>query len=163
MGSFINLVDLVSADNINFHHRRSNDHDSSAFSPEGRHQKMIIVANYLPLNSEKDDITGRWCFSYDEDSIFRQLKDGLSSDIDFVYVGSLKVDVDKSEQENVSQLLEEFNCFPTFIPARTICRLYFIACFLCIRVPAMASMSHFGRLMFLLTRYLPIKLWKFLT
>jgi len=117
MGSFINLVDLVSADNINFRHRQSNDHDSSAFSPERIHRKMIIVANYLPLNSKKDDITGRWCFSYDEDSIFRQLKDGLSSDINVVYVGSLKVDVDESEQENVSQLLEEFNCFPTFIPS----------------------------------------------
>ncbi|AES71424.1 putative alpha,alpha-trehalose-phosphate synthase (UDP-forming) [Medicago truncatula] len=117
MGSCINLVDLVSADNINFHRRQSNDHDSSAFSPEGIHWKMIIIANYLALNSKKDDITGRWCFSYDEDSIFRQLKDGLSSDIDVVYVGSLKVDVDKSEQDNVSQLLEEFNSFPTFIPS----------------------------------------------
>ncbi|KEH34472.1 putative alpha,alpha-trehalose-phosphate synthase (UDP-forming) [Medicago truncatula] len=78
---------------------------------------MIIIANYLALNSKKDDITGRWCFSYDEDSIFRQLKDGLSSDIDVVYVGSLKVNVDKSEQDNVSQFLAEFNSFPTFIPS----------------------------------------------
>ncbi|RHN67869.1 putative alpha,alpha-trehalose-phosphate synthase (UDP-forming) [Medicago truncatula] len=70
---------------------------------EGIHRKTIIVANYLPLNSKKYDITGRWCFSYDEDSIFRQLKDGLSFDIDV--------------QDNVSQLLEEFNSFPTFIPS----------------------------------------------
>nr|XP_027190909.1 probable alpha,alpha-trehalose-phosphate synthase [UDP-forming] 9 isoform X2 [Cicer arietinum] len=79
---------------------------------------MIVVANFLPLNAKKDDISGRWCFSYDEDSIFWQLKDGLSSDIDVVYVGSLEVDVDESEQEEVSlQLLEEFNCVPTFIPS----------------------------------------------
>ncbi|AES76053.1 trehalose-phosphatase/synthase, putative [Medicago truncatula] len=40
----------------------------------------------------------QWCFSYDEDSIFRELKDNLSYDIGVVYK------------------LEEFNFLPTFIP-----------------------------------------------
>lgn len=95
----------------------NDDDDSNAFSSEYKH-KIIIVSNFLPLNAKKDSISGRWCFSYDEDSIFWQLKDGLSSDYHVIYVGSLKVDVDASEQEKVSvQLLEEFNCVPTFIPS----------------------------------------------
>ncbi|KAJ1418221.1 Trehalose-phosphatase [Sesbania bispinosa] len=135
--SYINLLDLVSGDILNFPQtpralpramtvpgvmsdldgKQSNDDDSNTVSSEQR-RKMIIVANFLPLNAKKDDISGRWCFSYDEDSIFWQLKDGLSADTDVVYVGSLKVDVDASEQDKVSvQLLEEFNCLPTFIPS----------------------------------------------
>ena len=95
--------------------RRDDDDDSNDFLSE-YHHKIIIVANFLPLNAQKDKRSGRWCFSYDEDSILLQLKDGISSDTDVVYVGSLKVNIDASEQETVSlELLEEFNCLPTFI------------------------------------------------
>ena len=69
--------------------KESNDDDSSFFSSE-HHRKIIIVSNSLPLNAKRDKISGKWCFSYDEDSIFWQLKDGLSPDADVVYVGSLK-------------------------------------------------------------------------
>jgi len=95
---------------------RDND-DSDALSPE-QHQKIIIVANFLPLNAQKDKMSGKWCFTYDEDSILLPLKDGLSSNTEVFYVGSLNVDVDASEQDNVSlQLQEKFNCLPTFIPS----------------------------------------------
>ncbi|RZC17112.1 probable alpha,alpha-trehalose-phosphate synthase [UDP-forming] 8 isoform X1 [Glycine soja] len=135
--SCLNLLDLVSGDTLNFPRtprslprvmtdpvimsdgdvKESNDDDSSFFSSE-HHRRIIIVSNSLPLNAKRDKISGKWCFSYDEDSIFWQLKDGLSPDADVVYVGSLKVDVDANEQEKVSlQLLEEFNCVPTFIPS----------------------------------------------
>lgn len=137
--SCLNLLDLVSGDMLNvpqtprslprvmtdpailsdrnINVKQSNDDGSSTFSSENR-RKIIIVSNYLPLNAKRDQISGRWCFSYDKDSIFWQLKDGLSSDADVVYVGSLKVDVDASEQEKVSLvLMEEFNCLPTFIPS----------------------------------------------
>ncbi|KAA8542649.1 hypothetical protein F0562_023852 [Nyssa sinensis] len=78
--------------------------------------KMIIVANFLPLHAQKDLITGTWSFCFDEDSLLLQSKDGFSSETDVVYVGSLKVDVDASEQDEVAQrLLEEFNCVPTFL------------------------------------------------
>lgn len=80
-------------------------------------ERKIIVANFLPLHAQKDLISGRWSFSFDEDSLLLQMKDGFSSDTDVVYVGSLKVDVDSSEQDEVSRkLLEEFNCVPTFLP-----------------------------------------------
>ncbi|XVF50295.1 hypothetical protein PTKIN_Ptkin04bG0084900 [Pterospermum kingtungense] len=80
-------------------------------------EKNIIVANFLPLHAQKDSESGQWSFSFDEDSLLLQMKDGFSSDIDVVYVGSLKVDVDSSEQDEVSwKLLKEFNCVPTFLP-----------------------------------------------
>ncbi|KAL4339454.1 hypothetical protein GQ457_08G035630 [Hibiscus cannabinus] len=79
--------------------------------------KKIIVANFLPLQAQKDIKSGRWSFSFDEDSLLLQMKDGIASDTDVVYVGSLKVDVDPSEQDEVSgRLLKEFNCVPTFLP-----------------------------------------------
>ncbi|CAJ1943901.1 unnamed protein product [Sphenostylis stenocarpa] len=95
---------------------RDND-DSNAVSSE-QNQKIIIVANFLPLKAQKDEISSKWCFTYDEDSILLPLKDGLSSNTEVFYVGSLKVHVDASEQENVSlQLQAKFNCLPTFIPS----------------------------------------------
>ncbi|GAV63011.1 Glyco_transf_20 domain-containing protein/Trehalose_PPase domain-containing protein [Cephalotus follicularis] len=94
----------------------SNDEDVNSPLVENR-KKIIIVSNFLPLNAQKDTKSGRWCFNLDEDALLLHLKDGFSSDTDVVYVGSLKVDVGASEQEEVSQkLLDEFNCVPTFLP-----------------------------------------------
>ncbi|KAG7023140.1 putative alpha,alpha-trehalose-phosphate synthase [UDP-forming] 9, partial [Cucurbita argyrosperma subsp. argyrosperma] len=92
------------------------DKDSEVSSSKGQGRK-IIVANFLPLHAKKDTDSGQWNFSFDEDSLLLQLKDGFSPDVDVIYVGSLKVDVDVREQDEISQkLLEEFNCAPTFIP-----------------------------------------------
>ncbi|XP_062168606.1 probable alpha,alpha-trehalose-phosphate synthase [UDP-forming] 9 [Alnus glutinosa] len=134
--SYMSLLELASGDMLNFPQTprtlpsvmtvpgiipdidvgESNNEDLDVPSP-GTYQKKIIVANFLPLHAQKDPESGRWCFSFDEDSLYLQLKDGFSSDTGVVYVGSLKVDVDASEQDEVSQkLLEEFNCVPTFLP-----------------------------------------------
>uniref|UniRef100_A0A2P2Q419 alpha,alpha-trehalose-phosphate synthase (UDP-forming) n=1 Tax=Rhizophora mucronata TaxID=61149 RepID=A0A2P2Q419_RHIMU len=76
----------------------------------------ILVANMLPLHAKRNVETGKWCFSLDKDSLLLQLKDGFSPKTEVVYVGSLKVDIDPSEQEEVAQtLLEDFNCVPTFL------------------------------------------------
>ncbi|KAK7309500.1 hypothetical protein RJT34_06280 [Clitoria ternatea] len=92
------------------------DGDSDV-SSSGYRERKIIVANMLPLQAKRDIETGKWCFSLDEDSILLQLKDGFSSDTEVIYVGSLKVEIDASEQEEVAQkLLEGFNCVPTFLP-----------------------------------------------
>ncbi|KAB2633385.1 alpha,alpha-trehalose-phosphate synthase 10 [Pyrus ussuriensis x Pyrus communis] len=81
-------------------------------------EKKIIVAHFLPLHAQKDAKSGKWYFSLDEDPVLLQLKDGFPSGTVVIYVGSLKVDIDASEQEEVSQkLLEEFNCVPTFLPS----------------------------------------------
>ncbi|XLS45004.1 hypothetical protein HN51_001869 [Arachis hypogaea] len=123
--SCINLLDLVPREVLNFPQthralrrvmtvprtfsdvdgkRRDDDDDddeaedySNTFSSECN-QKIIIVANFLPINAEKDKKTGRWCFTYDEGSILWQLKDSISSETDVFYVGSLKADEDASEQ-----------------------------------------------------------------
>lgn len=93
-----------------------NDGDSDSTSSVCRERK-IIVANMLPLHVQRDANTGKWCFSLDEDSLLLQLKDGFSPETEVIYVGSLKVEIDVSEQEEVAQkLLDEFNCVPTFLP-----------------------------------------------
>nr|AXH37641.1 trehalose-6-phosphate synthase [Moringa oleifera] len=94
----------------------SNDGDSDINS-SGSRERKIIVANMLPLHAKRVAETGKWCFSLDEDSLLLQLKDGFSSDTEVIYVGSLKADIDANEQEEVAQqLLEDFNCVPTFLP-----------------------------------------------
>ncbi|CAJ2636517.1 probable alpha,alpha-trehalose-phosphate synthase [UDP-forming] 9 [Trifolium pratense] len=92
------------------------DGDSDV-SSSGCRERKIIVANMLPLQAKRDIETGNWCFSWDEDSILLQLKDGFSSDTEVIYVGSLKADIDMGEQDAVAQkLLDDFNCVPTFLP-----------------------------------------------
>ncbi|KAL9861707.1 putative alpha,alpha-trehalose-phosphate synthase [UDP-forming] 8 [Arabidopsis thaliana] len=82
----------------------------------GSRERKIIVANMLPLQSKRDAETGKWCFNWDEDSLQLQLRDGFSSETEFLYVGSLNVNIETNEQEEVSQkLLEEFNCVATFL------------------------------------------------
>ncbi|MED6157271.1 putative alpha,alpha-trehalose-phosphate synthase [UDP-forming] 11 [Stylosanthes scabra] len=81
-------------------------------------ERRIIVANQLPIKATRDSDTKKWIFDYDADSLYLQLKDGFPSDVEVLYVGSLKADVDPSEQDEVSQLLlERFRCVPTFLPS----------------------------------------------
>ncbi|KAL1357174.1 hypothetical protein HN51_009145 [Arachis hypogaea] len=132
--SYTNLLDLASGNILNTPQTpralprvmtvpgvisdvESKQSSEDSFQSEQR-QKIIIVSSFLPLDAKKDKSSGKWSFSYDKDSIFWQLKDGLPPEVDVVYVGSLTVDVDASEQEQVSnQLLEEFKCVPTFLPS----------------------------------------------
>ncbi|XP_048127014.1 probable alpha,alpha-trehalose-phosphate synthase [UDP-forming] 7 [Rhodamnia argentea] len=80
--------------------------------------RMIIVGNQLPLKAtRRPDNTG-WSFSWNEDSLLLQLKHGFADDMEVFYVGLLKVGVDPSEQDDVSQtLLEKFKCVPAFLPS----------------------------------------------
>ncbi|CDY10196.1 BnaC05g04390D [Brassica napus] len=89
----------------------SSDNPSSVSS-----DRMIIVANRLPLKAER--LNGTWSFAWDQDSLYLQLKDGFPEDMEVLYVGSLSVDVVGShEQEHVAQiLLEKFKCVPAFFP-----------------------------------------------
>ncbi|XP_022956828.1 probable alpha,alpha-trehalose-phosphate synthase [UDP-forming] 9 [Cucurbita moschata] len=93
----------------------SNDGDSESSSV--CRERKIIVMNMLPLQAKKDGQSGKWCFSLDEDSILLQLKDGFSPEMEVIYIGSLKVEIDANEQEEVGQkLFDNFNCVPTFLP-----------------------------------------------
>ncbi|GAY34803.1 hypothetical protein CUMW_013430 [Citrus unshiu] len=87
--------------------------------------RVIIVANQLPVKAKRRPDNKGWSFSWDEDSLLLQLKDGLPEDMEVIYVGSLKVDVDLSEQDDVSQLLlDRFKCVPAFLPPDILTKFY---------------------------------------
>ncbi|KAL3619456.1 Sesquithujene synthase A [Castilleja foliolosa] len=85
--------------------------------------RMIIVGNQLPLLAHKTD--KGWDFTWDDDSLLLQLKDGLGEDTDVIYIGCLKEQIDVSEQDEVSQmLLDNFKCVPAFIPPELFSKFY---------------------------------------
>ena len=47
-------------------------------------------------------MTAKLCFSLDKDAFLLHLKDGFSLETKVIYVGSLKVEIDASEQEEVA-------------------------------------------------------------
>ncbi|KAM0026152.1 putative alpha,alpha-trehalose-phosphate synthase (UDP-forming), Trehalose-phosphatase [Helianthus debilis subsp. tardiflorus] len=76
--------------------------------------RRIIVSNQLPVKAYRE--SNKWVFEYDPDSLVLQLKSGFGPDVECVYVGSLPVDIDPVEQEEVGQiLLDKFKCVPTFL------------------------------------------------
>ncbi|VVA94791.1 unnamed protein product [Arabis nemorensis] len=92
-------------------------------------ERKIIVSNMLPLQSKRNVETGKLCFTWDEDSLQFQLRDGFSSQTEFLYVGSLNVNVEANEQEEVSQrLLKDFNCVATFLSQELQEMFYFGFC-----------------------------------
>ncbi|KAI3515647.1 hypothetical protein L1887_14548 [Cichorium endivia] len=87
--------------------------------------RMIIVANLLPLKAKRRPDNKGWSFTWDDDSLMFRLKDGFPDDMEVLYVGSLTVDVDPIEQDDVAQvLLDRFGCVPTFLPPNLIEKFY---------------------------------------
>ncbi|CAN1809194.1 Probable alpha,alpha-trehalose-phosphate synthase [UDP-forming] 7 [Linum perenne] len=87
--------------------------------------RIIIVANQLPVKAKRRPDNKGWSFSWDDDSLLLQCKDGFHEDMEVIYVGSLRVDVDPSEQDDVSQLLlDKFKCVPAFLPPDILARFY---------------------------------------
>ncbi|XP_073008282.1 probable alpha,alpha-trehalose-phosphate synthase [UDP-forming] 7 [Typha latifolia] len=79
--------------------------------------RIIIVSNQLPIRSKPRPDGHGWSFSWDDDSLLLQLKDGLPADMEVVFIGSLAVDVDPADHDDVAQtLLDRFNCVPAFLP-----------------------------------------------
>ncbi|WOK91430.1 putative alpha,alpha-trehalose-phosphate synthase [Canna indica] len=87
--------------------------------------RLIIVANQLPVRARRGPDGNGWAFAWDDDSLLLQLKCGLPEDMEVLYVGSLRVHVDPREQDEVAQiLLERFRCVPAFLPADVNERFY---------------------------------------
>ncbi|BFG27975.1 hypothetical protein CerSpe_142490 [Prunus speciosa] len=87
--------------------------------------RIIIVANQLPVKAKRRPDNKGWSFSWDEDSLLLQLKDGLPEEMEVLYVGSLNVEVDSNEQDDVSQLLlDRFKCVPAFLPPEILSKFY---------------------------------------
>ncbi|KAJ8633870.1 hypothetical protein MRB53_027206 [Persea americana] len=142
--SYSNLLDLVSGDAPNFSRmgkrlprvmtvagiiselddETSNSVGSDAPSSVSQ-ERVIIVGNQLPLRVHRRADDSGWNFSWDEDSLLLQLKDGLGEDIEVIYVGCLREEIDPDEQDDVSQtLLETFKCLPAFIPSDLFSKFY---------------------------------------
>ncbi|CAI8605420.1 unnamed protein product [Vicia faba] len=89
--------------------------------------RIIIVANQLPIKAHRNHDGDRsfWSFDWDENSLL-QLKDGMGDDdIEIIYVGCLKEDVHPNEQDEVSMiLLENYKCVPTFLPPEMFTKYY---------------------------------------
>ncbi|KAK6782926.1 hypothetical protein RDI58_020722 [Solanum bulbocastanum] len=142
--SYSNLLDLTSGDSPTFgrggrklsrvatvagvlseldDESRSNASDAPSSVTQ---ERMIIVGNQLPLRSHRrNDGEEGWNFSWDEDSLLLQLKDGLGEDVEVLYVGSLKEEIEPSQQDDVAQtLLETFKCVPAFIPPELFSKFY---------------------------------------
>lgn len=143
--SYSNLLDLASGDFPNFGRggkklsrvatvagvlsELDDDNSNSVGSdvPSSVSQeRMIIVGNQLPLRAhKKSGVDGGWNFSWDEDSLLLQLRDGLGEDVEIIYVGCLREDIDPSDQDDVAQtLLETFKCVPAFIPPNLFSKFY---------------------------------------
>jgi trehalose 6-phosphate synthase/phosphatase len=138
--SYSNLLDLASGDSPSFSRERKrlprvatvagvlselDDESAGSDAPSSVSlDRMIIVGNQLPLRAHRSD-NGKWNFSWDEDSLVLQLKDGLGEDLEVIYIGCLKEEIDLSEQDDVAQtLLETFKCVPAFIPPELFSKFY---------------------------------------
>jgi len=89
--------------------------------------RLIVVANTLPVRGERRPDGRGWSFTWDEDSLLFHLRDGLPDDMDMevLYVGSLHADVPPADQDDVAQaLLDRFRCIPAFLPKDLCDRFY---------------------------------------
>ncbi|VAI32240.1 unnamed protein product [Triticum turgidum subsp. durum] len=92
-------------------------------------ERTIIVANQLPIRACRG-ADGAWEFSWDQDSLLRQLKESLPAHqgrahMDFVYIGGLRDDIPAEDQDKVAlELYERFRCVPAFLPDDLRSRFY---------------------------------------
>ncbi|KAL8129698.1 hypothetical protein V2J09_018853 [Rumex salicifolius] len=105
------------------------DYDQPPFSPSAGEspplERRIVVSHQLPLKCRRDSDAGEWLFELDNDALVLQLKDGFPPAAEVWFVGTLKVEIDPSEQDAVSALLvDKFRCLPAFIPPEVHNRFY---------------------------------------
>lgn len=107
---------------------RSDSVCSDPSSSSAQRDRIIIVANQLPIRAQRKSENGKTCWSFivDDNSLSLQLKDGLGDeDTEVIYVGCLKEEIPPNEQDEVSQLLfETYRCVPTFVPQELYTRYY---------------------------------------
>ncbi|XP_076927390.1 putative alpha,alpha-trehalose-phosphate synthase [UDP-forming] 11 [Bidens hawaiensis] len=98
------------------------DENAITRHPNGR---RIIVANQLPVKACLNPETGKWVFEPDPDSLVLQLKSGLKPETECVYIGSLPVDINPADQEEVAvNLFEKLRCVPTFFTVDLVNKFY---------------------------------------
>ncbi|ONK71741.1 uncharacterized protein A4U43_C04F11890 [Asparagus officinalis] len=142
--SYSNLLDLASGNTLTIGHMgkrlprvmtvagiisdldEENSISNGSDAPSSISQeRIIIVGNQLPLLAHRRSDNSGWDFSWDEDSLLLQLKDGLGEDAEVIYVGCLKEEIEPREQDEVAQtLLETFKCVATFLPNDLFTKFY---------------------------------------
>ncbi|GJM93128.1 hypothetical protein PR202_ga09657 [Eleusine coracana subsp. coracana] len=76
-------------------------------------ERLIVVSNQLPIIARRRPDGHGWSFSWDDDSLLLQLRDGIPEEMEVLFVGSLRADVPVADQDEVSQaLLDRFRCVP---------------------------------------------------
>ncbi|XP_062206865.1 probable alpha,alpha-trehalose-phosphate synthase [UDP-forming] 7 [Phragmites australis] len=79
--------------------------------------RLIVVSNQLPVVARRRPDGRGWSFSWDDDSLLLQLRDGIPDEMEVLFVGTLRADVPVADQDEVSQaLLDRFRCAPVFLP-----------------------------------------------
>ncbi|XP_072962761.1 alpha,alpha-trehalose-phosphate synthase [UDP-forming] 5 [Typha angustifolia] len=142
--SYSNLLDLVSGESLSASHLgkrlprvmtvtgiisdldEENSNSIASDAPSSISQeKIIIVGNQLPIRAHRRPDDRGWNFSWDEDSLLLQLKDGIGEETEVIYVGCLREEIEPSEQDDVSQtLFETFKCVPAFLPSDLFSKFY---------------------------------------
>jgi trehalose-6-phosphate synthase len=89
----------------------------SDFSVINSKRRVIIVAKQLPVLIRRDPATKKWIIEWDDHRNFianlKVLKEKLGMDIKFVgYVG---FDCPRDDEEELEELLAEFDCVPVFL------------------------------------------------
>ncbi|XP_039141155.1 alpha,alpha-trehalose-phosphate synthase [UDP-forming] 5-like [Dioscorea cayenensis subsp. rotundata] len=142
--SYSNLLDLISGESPSFGRAgkrfprvmtvagimsdlgEENSSSVGSDAPSSMSQdRIIIVGNQLPVRAHRRPDNDGWIFTWDEDSLLLQLKDGLGDDVEVIYIGCLREDIEPREQDDVSStLLETFKCVPTFLPPDLFSKFY---------------------------------------
>ncbi|KAK1699198.1 hypothetical protein QYE76_015895 [Lolium multiflorum] len=88
-------------------------------------ERLIVVANQLPVVARRRADGRGWSFSWDDDSLLLRLRDGVPDDMEVLFIGTLRADVPAAEQDDVSQaLIDGFRCAPVFLPPDLYDRFY---------------------------------------
>ncbi|XP_047094919.1 probable alpha,alpha-trehalose-phosphate synthase [UDP-forming] 7 [Lolium rigidum] len=92
-------------------------------------ERLIVVANQLPVVARRRADGRGWVFSWDDDSLLLRLRDGVPDDMEVLFIGTLRADVPAAEQDDVSQaLIDGFRCAPVFLPPDLYDRFYQTFC-----------------------------------
>ncbi|KAK1558019.1 hypothetical protein QYE76_071994 [Lolium multiflorum] len=92
-------------------------------------ERLIVVANQLPVVARRRADGRGWAFSWDDDSLLLRLRDGVPDDMEVLFIGTLRADVPAAEQDDVSQaLIDGFRCAPVFLPPDLYDRFYQTFC-----------------------------------
>uniref|UniRef100_A0ACD5VR01 Uncharacterized protein n=1 Tax=Avena sativa TaxID=4498 RepID=A0ACD5VR01_AVESA len=92
-------------------------------------ERLLVVSNQLPIIARRRPDGRGWSFSWDDDSLLLQLRDGIPDDMEVLFVGGVRTEVPAAEQDEVAQALyDRFRCAAVFLPESLHDRFYHSFC-----------------------------------